>query len=66
MRVLVTGAAGFVGSHCIEALAGMEKVETIAALRDRSKLPPGFNGKVRTGDFRTRRGGLPLPVSTPI
>ncbi len=52
MRVLVTGAAGFVGSHCVEALAGMEQVETIAAVRDGSKLPAGFKGEVRAGDLR--------------
>jgi uncharacterized protein YbjT (DUF2867 family) len=34
MRILVTGATGFVGSHCIEALTDYEDVETIAACRE--------------------------------
>ncbi|ODB87573.1 hypothetical protein A3193_01260 [Candidatus Thiodiazotropha endoloripes] len=52
MRVLITGATGFVGSHCIEALAKHQDVITIAACRDPSRLPGGFSGESRIGDLR--------------
>lgn len=52
MKVLVTGATGFVGSHALEALAGVSGVELIAACRDRAGLIAGFDGEVRAGDLR--------------
>ena len=52
MRILITGATGFVGSHCIEALTGHQGVVTIAACRDPSRLPNGFRGETRVGDLR--------------
>ncbi len=52
MRVVVTGANGFVGSHCLEALDGTKGVEAIAACRDASKLEAGFSGEARVGDLR--------------
>ncbi|MES9851037.1 MAG: NAD(P)-dependent oxidoreductase [Candidatus Thiodiazotropha sp. L084R] len=51
MRVLVTGATGFIGSHCIEALSDIPEIEIIAACRDISKLPSGFRGETRVGDL---------------
>lgn len=51
MRVLVTGATGFVGSHCIEALAEQPNLEVIAACRDPSRLPSLFRGERRVGDL---------------
>lgn len=50
--VLVTGASGFVGSHVLEFLQGMEDVRLIAACRDRRKLLPTFSGEIREGDLR--------------
>jgi len=51
MRILVTGATGFVGSHCLEALALMPEVNIIAACRDSSRLLPTFKGEVRQGNL---------------
>jgi nucleoside-diphosphate-sugar epimerase len=51
MRVLVTGATGFVGSHVLRSLQEKE-LELVAACRDSSRLDPGFSGEVRSGDLR--------------
>jgi nucleoside-diphosphate-sugar epimerase len=52
MQVLITGATGFVGSHCVEALVKHQDVTTIAACRDPSRLPDAFSGETRVGDLR--------------
>ena len=52
MRICVTGATGFVGSHCIESLAGISGTDVVAACRNPSGLPPDFTGLIRTGDLR--------------
>ncbi len=49
--VLVTGATGFCGSHVLNSLSGRDDFEVIAACRDKSRLPAGFNGTVREGDL---------------
>jgi nucleoside-diphosphate-sugar epimerase len=51
-RVLITGATGFVGSHALEALMARDDVEVIAAVRDPTRLLPGFRGEIRVGDLR--------------
>ena len=51
-KILVAGATGFVGSHALETLLGCDDVEVIAAVRDPSRLLPGFHGEVRKGDLR--------------
>lgn len=51
MRVLVTGATGFVGSHVLSRLQD-EEPDLVAACRDRSRLDPEFSGEVRVGDLR--------------
>lgn len=51
-KVVVLGATGFVGSHILEALVEDNTLHIVAACRDESRLPPGFNGEVRTGDLR--------------
>jgi nucleoside-diphosphate-sugar epimerase len=50
--VLVTGAAGFVGSHTLLALQAMAGATPIALVRDPKRLPREFAGEVRTGDIR--------------
>lgn len=50
--VVVTGATGFVGSHVLEALAGIDGLDVVAVCRDRRRLVPGFRGEVREGDMR--------------
>lgn len=50
-RVLVTGATGFVGSHCLDALRDAP-VEMIAACRTPERLPDWYTGEVLAGDMR--------------
>ncbi len=52
MRILVTGANGFVGSHVLLALAADDDHEVVAACRNPAALPPGFDGDIRRGDLR--------------
>ncbi len=52
MKVIVTGANGFVGSHILEALHNQKGIELIAACRDANKLPGFFTGDILTGDLR--------------
>ncbi len=52
IRVLVTGATGFLGSTVLTALLARPDVEPIAACRQRKKLQSSFRGEVRTGDLQ--------------
>ena len=52
IRVLVTGATGFLGGAVAGALAGTPGVECIAACRNPAGLPAGLRGQVRAGDLR--------------
>ena len=51
IRVLVTGATGFLGSNILKALMTQAEVEPIAACRRREKLPRNFKGEVRIGNL---------------
>src|SRR3990167_539004 len=51
IRVLVTGATGFLGSNILRAMAVQTAVEPIAACRRREKLPRNFKGEVRMGNL---------------
>ncbi|MHB1092462.1 NAD-dependent epimerase/dehydratase family protein [Thiobacillus sp.] len=51
LRVLVTGASGFLGGNILLALLGHPQIIPIAACRDKSKISQGFNGEIRVGDL---------------
>jgi len=51
IRVLVTGATGFLGRNILKALMTQPDVEVIAACRRRDKLPQNFKGEVRIGNL---------------
>jgi nucleoside-diphosphate-sugar epimerase len=52
LRVLVTGATGFLGGNILSALQTVESVTPVAACRRHSGLATGFRGEVRVGDLR--------------
>jgi nucleoside-diphosphate-sugar epimerase len=51
IKVLVTGATGFLGGNIIKAMEGNPQIEIIAACRNRNKLHAHFTGEVREGDL---------------
>jgi nucleoside-diphosphate-sugar epimerase len=51
IRVLVTGATGFLGSNILAALNAEASVVPVAACRRRHDLPRNFTGEVRAGDL---------------
>jgi nucleoside-diphosphate-sugar epimerase len=51
IRVLVTGATGFLGSNIISALKAQPSVTPVAACRQHAMLSHGFAGEVREGDL---------------
>ena len=51
IRVLVTGATGFLGRNILRALLARPEVTPVAACRTPAKLLAGFNGEVREGDL---------------
>ncbi len=51
IRVLVTGATGFLGGNILTAMAVRPEIELIAACRRREKLPQSFKGEVRVGNL---------------
>ncbi len=55
IKVLVTGATGFLGSNILRALVARDDVTAVAACRNRVKLPADFSGEVRFGDLMDDR-----------
>ena len=51
IRVLITGATGFLGANIIKAMANHPDIECIAACRNPSNLSSQFSGDVRAGDL---------------
>lgn len=51
LRVLVTGATRFLGSHVLGALAADPRVRTVAACRHSQSLPADYAGEIRCGDL---------------
>ena len=51
IRVLVTGATGFLGNNILKMLMTRSDIEPIAACRRREKLMRQFSGEVRIGDL---------------
>ncbi len=51
IRVLVTGATGFLGRNVLQALQACPDVEPVAACRDKAKLLRQFKGEVRLGNM---------------
>lgn len=54
VKILVTGASGFLGTNILKTFANEANVEVIAACRDKTKLPDFFRGEVREGDLRIK------------
>ncbi len=52
VRVLVTGATGFLGNNVLKALMAHPEIEPIAACRQRGKVARDFTGEVRIGDLQ--------------
>lgn len=52
IRILVTGATGFLGKNILKAFAKQGNVTVIAACRNKNKLANFFQGEVRQGDLR--------------
>ena len=51
MKIVVTGATGFVGSHCLESLSKLNDIEVVAACRDKARLPLLHQADAREGDL---------------
>ena len=52
LKILVTGASGFLGRQALDALTHIAGVTPIAACRSLERLPDTFRGEVRPGNLR--------------
>jgi len=54
VKILVTGASGFVGRHILHSLMQIQhsELQLVAACRNVDRLPASYHGEVRCGDLR--------------
>lgn len=51
MKILITGASGFVGSHTVEALHGNSGIQLRLACRDKTKLSTSIQAEICPGNI---------------